>query len=214
VAPFIEIPDTPDGWEDVRREIGARLDAYLEAPQVLTCEGGEVHVQIEAYAHEEAAFSPARHGYNAILTGRVSVGRRHYWVYGGQPDHAAVMADTKRGRMKEGVQELLIIGRVSAAWQADGPHARCRALYEAYQSAAEASKRKHGGLGISNSPERIAETQAAAAHALLRLAAVELQGPARVAALQLAGGEFPGTVQDMLDAVASVTAVQGRTTAG
>ena len=57
-------------------------------------------------------------------------------------------------------------------------------------------------------PERVAKIQATAARSLRQLAAVELQGRARDAALQLAEGEFPGTVQDMLDAVAAVTAEQ------
>ena len=88
-------------------------------------------MQIEAYAHEEAAFSPARHGYNAILTGRVAVGRRHYWVYGGNPDYAMAMADTKKGRLADPGRALLVSDGVRGTWWADGAHAKCRALYQA-----------------------------------------------------------------------------------
>jgi len=175
-VPFIEIPDTLEGWDAVRRELEARLTARALAPPVeLACEGGAFTVvpvvDWAGHPHLEAR-------------GCVVLGRGRYHVRG-NPWRVDVSYQARTAAAGH-EQADQVRDRVAAAWQSDGEHAGLRDLDTAHTVAAS-----YRGL--------YAHLESYGRDALLRLAAVELRGKARDVALHLVATGFHGTVQELIE---------------
>jgi len=187
----IEIPDTPEGWEDVTRKLSARMEAAALAPQQLAFEGGGVEVAVTSW---EGWYYLEARGFVSLAGGRYLVSGNPWQV---NVQEAAVGEEFRAVSLKRAARVALV---VTTAWQADGEHAGLRELEAAHLAATSCCRCYNYA---ADAAARI-EGLAAGRRALLRLAAVELHGSVREVARAWVANGFPGTVAELLVASLAV----------
>jgi len=207
-CPLIEIPDTPEGWDDVAHELAARLAALAQAPPLrLVCAIGEFTVLPRVYYRTDGG--PARDS-DCVLTseGHMSLGWSRYTVYGNPHRVDVQTGDAGCGRAATRGRAARVREAIAPVWLGDGEHAELREMHLAYKAAVDY------GRSYARDPHRggnllVEAYLADGQRALLRLAVINrLRGKARAAARVLIENGYVGPVQDLLDAAHAVTAGQ------
>ena len=178
----IEIPATPEGWQDATDDLVDTMEACVRDRDLTTLHtpAGTLRVSAEPNTGGAALFP-----HTVKVTGKLADGH-------GRPvtiEDGPGMAHVKDHRGKKDAHHKVAAkyqGIVRDAWGAEGPHAELRDL----NRAEEACIRLTAGIG----------SESAAADAILRWVTADLRGDDRTIALEKIADGFTGTVQELRDA--------------